>query len=154
MDSHNRHVRFTLPEATPDRDETPGTWMSHSDARTSVMMQVPNIGAFVRALLPVKLTGGFTVTFGVWLDVHPDDLHQAFRIWWEPEYLALTLDGRLAHVLPGWGLLASPVRAVVLNAEHTPYCVGSTDPQLAAVLGDEWPHDIVFDAIGASTSDT
>ena len=44
------------------------------------MMQVPNVGAFVRALLPVRLTEGHTVTFGVWLAVHPNDLKPAFGI--------------------------------------------------------------------------
>jgi hypothetical protein len=29
------------------------------------------VGAFLRALLPVQLTGGYTVTFGVWVGVHP-----------------------------------------------------------------------------------
>jgi hypothetical protein len=28
------------------------------------MMQVPSAGAFVRALLPVKLAGGYTMTYG------------------------------------------------------------------------------------------
>jgi len=30
------------------------------------MMQVPGLGAFVGGLLPVRLTGGHTVTYGVW----------------------------------------------------------------------------------------
>jgi hypothetical protein len=72
LDLHDRHVRFVLPDpglALPDRESTTGTWMSHGSAQDSVMMQVPNVGAFVRALLPVKLTEGRTVTFGVWLAI-------------------------------------------------------------------------------------
>jgi len=133
----------------PEQERTPGTWMSHGDARTSVMMQVPNIGAFVRALLPVRLTGGFTVTFGVWLGVHPDDLQHAFRVWWEDEYADLVLDARLANALPVWGLLMAPVRAVVRDTEQTPYCADSPNEKLAAVLTDEWPHRLVLDAINA-----
>ncbi|HEX2821432.1 MAG TPA: hypothetical protein VHO07_14870 [Streptosporangiaceae bacterium] len=34
----------------PGREPATGTWMSHGSAQDSVMMQVPNIGAFVRAL--------------------------------------------------------------------------------------------------------
>ena len=112
------------------------------------MMQVPGVGAFIRALLPVALSGGFTVTFGVWLAVHPDELRRAFAIWWEPEYETLALDGRLANAVPPWGLLAAPVRAVVRDPNQTPYCDSSIDERLAAVLTNEWPHDLVLDAIG------
>jgi hypothetical protein len=111
------------------------------------MMQVPSVGPFVRALLPVSLSGGFTITFGVWLLVHPDDFQRAYRIWWEPEYADLVLDGWLANALPGWGLLATPVRAVVRDPEETPYCSESPDQPLAAVLSQRWPHDVVLDAI-------
>src|SRR4051812_39365013 len=103
LDVHDQHFRFTLPDLVlnaSERELTAGTWMSNGDARSSVMMQVPSVGPFVRALLPVALTGGFTVTFEVWLAVHPDDLQRAFRVWWEPEYQDLVLDGWLANALP------------------------------------------------------
>jgi hypothetical protein len=35
------------------------------------MMQVPSGGAFVRALLPVGPTGGYTATFAVWVTIDP-----------------------------------------------------------------------------------
>ncbi len=111
------------------------------------MMQVPHVGAFIRCLLPVKLTGGYTVTFGVWLAVHPGDLQQAFRVWWEETYAELRLDGWLGNALPTWGCLASPAHAAVENAEHTPYVMSSSDPQLARVLHDEWPHEQVLAAL-------
>lgn len=108
------------------------------------MMMVPTVGTFVRALLPVRLTGGYTVTFGVWIGVHPDDLHRAFGVWWEPEYVDLKLDGRLANSLPGWGMLAAQVDAAVLDVESTPYVVASHDPGLADVLNREWQHEEVL----------
>jgi hypothetical protein len=40
-------------------------------------MQVPGVGAFARPLLPVHLTGEYTVTFGLWLAVHPDEMRVA-----------------------------------------------------------------------------
>lgn len=61
LDSHNRHVRYRLPDpvaATPDWERLPDVWMSHGDPNSSVMMQVPGVGLFVRCLLPVHLTGG------------------------------------------------------------------------------------------------
>jgi hypothetical protein len=153
LDAHDRHVRFTLPDpvlATEGREHVRGAWLSHDDARTSVMMQIPGVGPFVRCLLAVRLSGGHSVTFGVWIGVSPDDLQRAFRLWWAPEYTGLVLDGRLANALPGWGLLAAPVRAAVRHPDETPYCISSPDPVLARVLGAEWPHEQILNAVEAA----
>jgi hypothetical protein len=61
----------------PDRDAADGVWKSEPDPNRAVMMMVPNLGGFLRALLPVHLSGGDTVAFGVWVGVHPDDLKRA-----------------------------------------------------------------------------
>jgi len=151
LDLHSPDYRFTLPDpvlALPEREKTEGTWMSHADAGSSVMMQVPNCGAFVRALLPVRLTDGHSAMFGLWIGVPPDSLQHAARIWWEPDYVDLTLDGLLANDLPLWGLLGAPVRAAVRDPDHTPYCESSSDPELTNVLTKEWPHAQVLEAIG------
>lgn len=111
------------------------------------MMQVPNVGSFVRSLLPIKLTGGYTVTFGVWVAIHPDDLQRAFAVWWEPEYASLRLDGFLANVVKPWGLLAAPVTLEVRDPEQTPYCSASSDPELSRLLADKWPHESVLAAL-------
>ena len=108
------------------------------------MMQVPAVGAFVRALLPVKLTGDFSATFGVWIALDPADLQRAFAVWSEPEYQNLRLHGWLANALPVWGLLAAPVDLEVRDPEQTPYCGHSSDPELAKVLADVWPHGNVL----------
>jgi len=63
-----------------------GAWLGHADAGSSVMMQIPAVGSFVRALLPVELTGGYTVIFGVWVGGDPDEPQRAFAVWWEPAY--------------------------------------------------------------------
>jgi hypothetical protein len=65
----------------------------------------------------------------------------------EPEYAGLRLNGRLENALRPWGLLAAPVDLAVLNIDHTPYCVSSTDPDLANVLSQEWPHDDVLSTL-------
>ena len=111
------------------------------------MLQVPRVGSFVRSLLHVRLTGGFTVTFGVWLAVHPDELQRAFRVWWEADYRDLVLEGWLANALPGWGLLAAPAVARVENPDHTPYIANSSDEGLRRLLAEEWPHDQVLDGL-------
>jgi hypothetical protein len=152
-DEHNRHVRFSLPDPVlqlADRERTPGTWMSHADPATSVMLQVPGAGAFVRVLLPVALTGGFTVTFGLWLGVAAVDLHRAVEQWWAPTYAELLLDGHIANDVRPWGLLARPATAVVRDPDQTPYLDSSPDPETRRVLTEQWPHDEVLGALPAS----
>lgn len=145
VDAHDRHVRFTLPDPVLDRPgQAEGAWLSGPDPAASVMMVVEDLGGFVRCLLPVRLTEGFTVTFGVWLGVHPDEVRRAFEVWWQPAYRDLVLTGRLANALPGWGLLGTDARAVVQDVDATPYVVESADPQLTRVLKAEWPHDEVL----------
>ena len=144
VEVHDRHVRFVLPDPvldSPHQGRVNGAWLSHGDANSSVMMQIPDFGAFVRALLPVHLTGGYTVTFGVWVGVHPDELQRVSDIWFEPAYQDLKLSGRLANAIGPWGLLATPVELAVVNPAETPYCVASSDPMLAKVLSTQWPHE-------------
>lgn len=146
-EGHDRHVRYRLPDPVlqvPEQDERQGTWKTDQDPNKAVMMMVPEVGAFVRALLPVKLTGGHTVTFGVWIGVHPDDLKRAFETWWSPEYQALHLEGRLANALPAWDVFAVPVSLAVSDPEATPYCISSSDEELGAVLTQEWDHERVL----------
>jgi hypothetical protein len=148
----DRHLRFTLPDvvaATADREHAAGAWLSHRDARTSVMMQVPDVGAFVRSSLEVRLSDHSTVTFGVWLSVHPAALQIAHEVWDQPAYLALTIDGVLANAVPPWGMLAAPVHAVVRDRRHTPYCESSSDPLLTRVLTHEWPTHTIVTALDA-----
>lgn len=146
LEAHDRHVRFTLP--TPVLDLGPelpdGTWMSHATPRESVMLQVPGAGAFVRALLPVRLDGDHRVTFGVWLGIHPDQLQGVFAVWWEPQYADLRLDGILANRIEPWGLFPTPATATVRDPEHTPYIASSPDPLLEEVLTRTWPHEDVL----------
>ncbi|NIK56007.1 hypothetical protein [Kribbella shirazensis] len=147
LDAHDRHIRFTLPTPVlelPDREHTPGTWMSHQTARESVMMQVPGAGPFVRVLLPVQLDGGYQLTFGAWLAIHRDDLQRAFAVWWEPGYVDLRLDGFFANTVEPWGLFPAPVTATVRDPDATPYVTASADPLLAEVLSSTWPHDEVL----------
>jgi hypothetical protein len=144
---HDRHVRFRLPDPvleTDEQDRVDGAWQSGPDSMTSVMMEIPAHGAFVRAQLPVRLTGGFTVTYGLWVGIRPEDLQHAFEVWWEPEYADLRLTGLLANEVRPWGLLGAHVDLAVLNVDATPYCVSSDDPQLRQVLSQQWPHDHVL----------
>ncbi len=121
--------------------------MTGSTARESVMMQVPRVGAFIRALLPVQLTGGYSVRYGVWVAVHPDDLQRAAKVWWAPEYAALRIRGWLANAVNPWGLLAAPVEIAVLDPDATPWCVASSDEAFSRLLQAEWDHEFVLDTL-------
>jgi len=149
LDAHNRHVRFKFPDPVlaTSEDQRARTWQSDPDPNRAVMMQVPEVGPFLRALLPVHLSGGYTLTFGLWLLVRPDDLQRAFRVWWSPEYSLFKVDGWLANAIPPWGLLTAPVSAVVRDPNQTPYCDKSSEPTLARILGEEWPHEDVLGAL-------
>lgn len=146
LDEHNRHLRFKLPQpvlAVPEGERAERSWGN------DVLLQVQGVGAFVRVLVPVRLTGGFTVTFGAWLSVHPDDLRRAYAAWPTPEYASLRLDGVLANMLPSWEqeTYTKPLSAAVVDPEHAPYAESSPDDFMARVLADEWPHDLVLGAI-------
>jgi hypothetical protein len=153
VSEHNRHVRFSLPDpvlALAEREATPGTWMSHSTARESVMMQIPNVGAFVRALLPVRLRGGDSVTFGLWLAIDPREnaLVKLAELWAnDDKYRDLSVEGWLANAIPPWGMFAAPVTATVRDVQQTPYCTQSPDDTLQHVIADEWDHELVLAAV-------
>ena len=123
-----------------------GSWLSH-DGLASVMMQVPSAGAFIRALLPVRLTGGHVVTYGVWAAIGPRELQRVFAVWWQPEYQDLRLDGCLANSIPPWGLLGAPVSLAVRDPQQAPYCASSPDSRLSRVLSEQWPHPDILDAL-------
>jgi hypothetical protein len=144
--AHDRDVRFRLPDPvlkSPEQHRAEDSWLSEPDPSKATLMQIPNIGPFVRALLPVKLEGGHEFRFGVWVAIHPDDLQHACRVWNQPEYSDLKLTGYLANSIEPWGLLAAPVNLAVLNPEHTPYCVSSPNEDLNDVVTKEWPHEIL-----------
>lgn len=117
---------------------TEGWWMNGQDAQSSVLLTAPGLGGFVRALLPVRLERAHTLTFGVWVEVTPDDLKRAHDLWWAPGYRDLVIDGRLANAVPPNVEVGAPVRLVVRDPEHTPYCDSSSDPALQALLTQTW----------------
>lgn len=76
LGDHDRHIRFALPGPvlqSVGQHHVPGAWLTHDEPNTSVMMQIPGIGAFVRALLPVSLSEGHRLTFGVWVSIKQDE---------------------------------------------------------------------------------
>ena len=145
-DEHDRHLRFVLPEpvlSIPEHDRAANTWGN------DVLMSVRDVGSFVRVLVPVHLSGGYTVTFGAWLGVHPDDLRRTYEVWNSAEYAQLELDGVLANMLPPWEdqTYGRPLRVRVRDSDEVPYATSSTDEVLQGILTEEWPHEFVLAAV-------
>lgn len=147
MDEHNRHVRFKLPEPVleiPKEERPARTWGN------DVLMAVRDLGSFVRILIPIKLSGGYTVTYSAWLSVPPDDLRHAWEVWTDNEkYPQLRLRGFLANMLPVWedDTYTKPLETAVIDPDHTPYAIDSPDDFMHRVLHNEWPHELVLAAI-------
>ena len=136
---HDRHVRFALPDPVleiPPADRADRTWGKDP------IIQVQGVGAFVRVLLPIGLTAGYTLTVGTWLGIDPSELRSVWERWETDEYAALRLDGGLANAIPPWGkvLLAAPATATVREQTLNPYISASDDALLAQVIGAQWPH--------------
>ncbi|MFY9557479.1 MAG: DUF2199 domain-containing protein [Blastocatellia bacterium] len=146
LDEHNRHIRFGVPEpvlSIPEEERAALTWGN------DVLMQVEGVGGFVRILVPIKLTGGYTVTYGAWLSVDSADLRRAWEVWQDCSYEQLRLKGVLANMLPGWEneTYVKPLEVAVINVQHTPYAIDSPDDFMRRVIKDEWPHEFVLAAI-------
>lgn len=148
LDEHDQHLRLRLPQPVleallDDEERAARTWGN------DVLMQVQGIGAFVRVLVPVRLSGGFSVTYGAWIGVHPDELRHAWEVWNHPEYMNLELQGVLANMLPPWDLetYLRPLNAAPRSADELPYATRSSDAAMQRVLTNEWEHGPVLNAL-------
>ena len=96
----------------------------------------------------MRLTGGYTITYAVWLAVHPDDLRRAWEVWWTPAYADLRLAGILANKMPAWEAetYGKPLVAAVRDPDAAPYAADSDDAFMRRVLREEWPHEVILDA--------
>ena len=103
------------------------------------------LGAFVRCLMPVRLTGGGTLEYSVWLRVPEQAVRHASEIWEAPEYADLRLTGTVANAVQPWtDMLGAPARAEVRDSESIPYLVADEGTLMHRVLHDEWDRDDVL----------
>ena len=151
-DQHDRDIRFRLPEPVLRHDKEHGApaegdrWLGNPDPLRADMLQDQRIGCFLRALLPIHLTEGHTLTYGVWVAVQPDDLRAASSVWNAPEYSDLKITGYLGNIIEPWDVLGTPVHLAVRDLGHIPYCVASEHHELDHILNDTWDHQLVLDA--------
>ncbi|MGW4941631.1 DUF2199 domain-containing protein [Actinoplanes sp. NPDC004185] len=134
-------VRSTWPDpllalTPPEREATWGN--GHLRA-------AEGIGAFVRCLMPVRLTGGGTLEYSVWLRVPAPMLQHASEIWEAPEYADLRLEGTVANAVQPWAeMLGAPARAEVREPDAIPYLVADEGTLMHRILHDEWDRDDVL----------
>ncbi|MET8152992.1 DUF2199 domain-containing protein [Actinoplanes sp. NPDC049668] len=134
-------IRSAWPDAMlalsePERE---ATWGNHH------LRQADGIGAFVRCLMPVRLTGGGSIEFSVWLRVDPDSLRHAHEVWETPAYADLRLEGTVSNGIQPWNdLLGAPGRAEVRELESIPYLVADEGTTLHRILHEEWDRDLVL----------
>ena len=115
------------------------------------LIQVQGVGAFVRVLLPIRLTGGFSLTVGTWLAIDPARLRSVWEQWETPSYDSIELHGYLANKIPPWGasVFGAPCTATVRDPSLFPYVTASSEPNLNAVLAQEWQHVHILEAYAA-----
>ncbi len=144
---HDRHLRFPLPQPVLDIPEFLRPDLSWGN---DAFLNAEGVGGFVRVLVPVRLEGGHRIVFATWLGVHAPDLKRAYDAWDSPDYPTFEVAGAVANALPPFEdrTLERPAVARVLDPDHPPYVVSSTDPGLTAVLTTEWPHELVLAALG------
>lgn len=144
LDAVDLDIRSELPDAIRalPAEERAKAW-GNSD-----FQRIPGVGGFLRCLMPVRLTGGGSVTYSVWLKLDDDQLRHANAVWREPAYADLKLHGEVANVIQPWpALLGEPARAEVRDQGTLPYLVAEEGTLLARVLGEEWDRDDVLSRI-------
>ena len=139
----HRDVRFAFPDPVVDLSprEREAVWQA-----AGWLMRAVGIGSSIRSLIPIRLSGEASATFGAWIGVHPEVLEWAIEIEDGPDYADFGFEGVLANRLPPWGSVTfgKLVEAEVLELDSIPYVTGSADPELARILTTEWPHDDVL----------
>jgi hypothetical protein len=104
-------------------------------------LAIKDVGFFVRVILPVKLSDGYSVDFGTWLEIFSEDFRTAWRTWNFPEYRDLVFEGYIANDIAPWGRLPHAlVRATVRDMAQVPVLTSCEDETIGRILADEWPH--------------
>jgi hypothetical protein len=121
LDTKALNVRCFLPDAllaVPTADRAP-RW------GTQALLYAPDVGAFMRVLLPLRLTGGMSLTYGTWIAISDEDFGHAMACWDAPAYAELRISGTLANAITPWRAetLDAPVTTAVRDVGQIPYVI-------------------------------
>jgi hypothetical protein len=144
LDGVDLDVRSALPDAilALSPEQRASAW-GNSD-----FQRVEGVGGFLRCLMPVRLTGGGSVTYSVWLRLDDGQLRHANAVWTKPAYADLRLRGEVANAIRPWPqLLGETAGAEVRDAGTLPYLVAEDDTLLSRVLTEVWDRDDVLSRI-------
>lgn len=110
---------------------------------TGGLMTGPDGEAYLRCLLPVRLTGGVELVFSAWMQVPDSTAMRAYHVWEDgEEYAKFTASGTFANVIMPWPeLMGVPVEAAVRDADELPYYTSHP------LLDREWDRDFVLSRI-------
>ena len=129
-------ITFELPDVYFDVHEALlDTWGDDP------FLAIKNVGFFVRVILPVKLSDGFAINFGTWLECDADDFRNAWKTWNFPEYADLAFEGYIANKIEPWKAFPHAlVKATVRDMAQVPYLTSSEDETMTGILAETWPH--------------
>jgi len=138
--------RFNLPVPDPVADLLSRGQDDRILFMSDLMVATDVIGAFTRALLPVRLTDGRTVTFGVWISIDGETyryISELGRDGSDEEYATMRFDGLLASSLEPWGrkILRAEVSVAVPESRFdrpVPHVVGTTHRTVARIMDEPW----------------
>jgi hypothetical protein len=146
VEDRDIHFRFKLPDPLLKIPKAEREQRVRGDGD---IVGASGIGMFARVLLPVKLTGGYQITYGTWLGLMDEtEFDRARALWHAPEYSSLVLMGVLANAIEPWGdPLMTRARVAVRGPNEVPYVDAVQDESMAEVLTATWPRSWVLSAI-------
>jgi len=143
---HTTDLQFGLPDEVLNRlDEVADAdaWMSGITPSDSDLLRLPPFGAYIRALLPVRVKGGGILTYGTWVKVEPGQFDQLRAVWPSAGYAALRTNGTLANKLPFQHAIYAEVIVEVIDPDRKPVITSSSDSWTQELLGTELPHSFL-----------
>jgi hypothetical protein len=110
-------------------------------------LAIKDVGFFLRVILPVQLTDGFSVNFGTWLEISAEDFRTAWQTWNFPEYKDLEIEGYIGNeIKPFSEFPHGLVKATVRKMEEVPYLTSSRNEVISRILTETHPHAEVLKA--------
>ena len=124
------------------------------ETATEAVLVADGLGAFFRALLPIRMDTGRSATLGVWLKI--GDAETFYRVMdagraGGEAWASLSFEGNLANAVEPWPEVYRAAATAAVPAQETlpggaadeslavPRIVRSDHPQLSRLLTEQWP---------------
>jgi hypothetical protein len=143
---HTTDLQFGLPDEVLNHlDEVvdPTAWMSGRTPSESDLLCLPPFGAYLRALLPVRVEGGGVLTYGLWVKVAAEKFDNLRVVWPSPDYATVRTVGVLANKLPFQHAIYADVTVEVVDPNRKPVVTSSADTWTQELIDTELPHSFI-----------